>query len=71
MLRFAEAAGKPWLLEAAVSGDYGDAVIALSGLTTAQAVRRASLDILEARRKAKVTTHPFYWGAFIASGDWR
>ena len=43
----------------------------LSGLTTAQAVRRASLDILEARRKARVTTHPFYWGAFIASGDWR
>lgn len=43
----------------------------LSGLTTAQSVRRASLDILEARRKAGVTTHPFYWGAFIASGDWR
>jgi CHAT domain-containing protein len=42
----------------------------LSGLTTAQSVRRAGLEILGARRKANVTTHPYYWGAFIASGDW-
>ena len=39
-----------------------------SGLSTAAAVRRASLDILERRRRAGVTTHPFSWGAFIAAG---
>jgi CHAT domain-containing protein len=43
----------------------------LSGLTTVESVHRASLGILQARRKAGVSTHPFYWGAFIASGDWR
>jgi CHAT domain-containing protein len=43
----------------------------LSGLTTVDSVHRASLATLQARRKAGVGTHPFYWGAFIASGDWR
>lgn len=39
-----------------------------SGLPAAAAVRRASLDILERRRRAGATTHPFSWGAFIAAG---
>jgi CHAT domain-containing protein len=43
----------------------------LSGLSTIEAVRRASLEALEARREAGESTHPFFWGAFIASGDWR
>jgi CHAT domain-containing protein/Tfp pilus assembly protein PilF len=42
-----------------------------SGLSTAESVRGASLALLTARRKAGVSTHPFYWGGFIASGDWR
>ena len=42
-----------------------------AGLSTAEAVQQASLDILQVRRKAGVSTHPFYWGGFIASGDWR
>ncbi len=43
----------------------------LSGQSTIQSVRSASITILEARRKAGITTHPFYWGAFVAAGDWR
>ncbi len=42
-----------------------------NGLSTAGAVRGASVDVIEARREAGRSTHPFYWGAFVASGDWR
>lgn len=38
---------------------------------TAEAVHRACLDMLEGRRRNGESTHPFYWGAFIAVGDWR
>jgi CHAT domain-containing protein len=41
------------------------------GATTSAAVKAASRRIVEARRKAGVTTHPFFWGAFVAAGDWR
>lgn len=40
-------------------------------LDTAQAVQQASLSLLKARRKAGESTHPLYWGAFIAAGGWR
>jgi tetratricopeptide (TPR) repeat protein len=40
-------------------------------LSTADSVRKASLDLLAAQRRAGRSTHPFYWGAFIAAGDWR
>ncbi len=43
----------------------------LSGLSTAEAMRDASLQTLAARRRAGKDTHPFYWGAFVAAGDWR
>jgi CHAT domain-containing protein len=43
----------------------------LSGLSTAEAVRAASLDIIAARRAAGDSVHPFFWGAFVAAGDWR
>lgn len=39
--------------------------------TTVEAVRRASLDILERRREAGESSHPFFWAAFVAAGDWR
>ncbi len=41
------------------------------GLDTAGAVRAASLAVLEQRRAAGLSTHPFYWAAFVAAGDWR
>jgi CHAT domain-containing protein len=40
------------------------------GLSTADAVRHASLAVLNARRQRGETTHPFYWAAFVAAGDW-
>jgi len=40
------------------------------GATTSDAVTAASRRIVEARRKAGVTVHPFFWGAFVAAGDW-
>lgn len=41
------------------------------GLATADAVRAASLAVLRARRAKGQSTHPFYWGGFVAAGDWR
>ncbi len=41
------------------------------GYGTAEAVSRASLEILADRRQQGKSTHPFYWGAFVATGDWR
>jgi CHAT domain-containing protein len=41
------------------------------GLETAEAVREASLAVLRERRERKESTHPFFWAAFVAAGDWR
>jgi CHAT domain-containing protein len=38
---------------------------------TAESLRAASLEVLAERRKKHESTHPFYWGAFVAAGDWR
>jgi CHAT domain-containing protein/tetratricopeptide (TPR) repeat protein len=40
-------------------------------LTTVDAVQEASLRMLRARRASGESTHPFYWGGFVAAGDWR
>jgi tetratricopeptide (TPR) repeat protein/CHAT domain-containing protein len=42
-----------------------------TGLSTVEAVHKAGLTVLENRRSDGKSTHPFYWGAFIAAGDWR
>ncbi len=39
--------------------------------STADAVRDASTEVLRDRRSHGLSTHPFYWGAFVAAGDWR
>ncbi len=41
------------------------------GMDTATAVRQAGINVLNARRDAGESTHPFYWAAFAAAGDWR
>ena len=41
------------------------------GQSTAEAVRAACLDVLAERRARGRSTHPFYWGAFVAAGAWR
>jgi len=38
---------------------------------TAEAVREADLSVLRRLRSANRSTHPFYWAAFVAAGDWR
>jgi CHAT domain-containing protein len=40
-------------------------------LSTSDAVQYAGLTILRARRTQRESTHPFYWAAFVAAGDWR
>ena len=40
-------------------------------LSTSDAVRDASLRILQSRRAAGQSIHPFYWAAFVAAGDWK
>ena len=59
-----DAAGREWmraLYDARLGRD----------LSTADAVREASLQMLRQRRARGQTTHPFYWAAFVAAGDWR
>ena len=40
-------------------------------LDTASAVHNATLTVLRQRRAKGLSTHPFYWAAFVAAGDWR
>jgi CHAT domain-containing protein len=41
-----------------------------SGSSTSRAVREASVRTLRRRRRAGQSTHPIYWGAFVAFGHW-
>lgn len=41
------------------------------GRSTADSVHGATLELLAQRRAAGLSTHPFYWAGFVASGDWR
>ncbi|MGH9870826.1 MAG: CHAT domain-containing protein [Candidatus Polarisedimenticolia bacterium] len=43
----------------------------LDGLSTAAAMRASSRALLEDLRRRGRTTHPYFWGAFVAEGDWR
>lgn len=42
----------------------------LSGLGPAEAVRRASLEVLQWNRATGADTHPRHWGGFVATGAW-
>ncbi len=41
------------------------------GSDTAESVRTASLAVLRERAGEGPDAHPFFWAAFVASGDWR
>jgi tetratricopeptide (TPR) repeat protein/CHAT domain-containing protein len=43
----------------------------VKGMRTPESVREASLEVLRNRREKNESTHPFYWGGFVAAGDWR
>jgi CHAT domain-containing protein/tetratricopeptide (TPR) repeat protein len=38
---------------------------------TSEAMRAASRNVLRNRRSNQMSTHPFFWAAFVAAGDWR
>jgi CHAT domain-containing protein len=40
-------------------------------LSTADAMRDASVRVIRDRRSRGLSTNPFYWAAFVAFGDWR
>jgi len=42
----------------------------LDGGSTVEAVRQASIENIARRRRNSESLHPFYWGAFVAVGDW-
>jgi tetratricopeptide (TPR) repeat protein len=74
-----EAAGARTLIMSLWSVDDGAARVWMrslyagrrSGLSTAEAVAAASRAMLAAQRREGRTTHPYFWGAFVAAGDWR
>jgi len=43
----------------------------IHGLSTAEAVRNASLEMIRGQRRDGKPTHPFFWGGFVAAGDWK
>lgn len=44
---------------------------AVRKLSTAEAVRAASLSLLRSARARNKSTHPIHWAPFLAAGDWR
>jgi len=40
------------------------------GLGVSEAMREASIAVLRDRRERGLSTAPFYWGGFVATGDW-
>jgi CHAT domain-containing protein len=42
-----------------------------SGLSTAESVRTAGLKILAMQRRQGLPDQPYFWGAFVAAGEWR
>ena len=59
-----DGATRAWMeaLYRARLGDHAD---------TPDAVRQASLTLIRERKAQGLSTHPFYWAAFVAAGDWR
>ncbi len=62
-----------WAVDDAATLDWMKRLyrLRLSGLPTSESVRRASLESLQERKERGRSTHPFFWGGFIAAGDWR
>ena len=63
-----------WPVEDAATAQWSEALYAArlgEGLDTAQALAAAQRSVLASRRARGESTHPYYWAAFVASGDWR
>jgi CHAT domain-containing protein/tetratricopeptide (TPR) repeat protein len=79
MRRAFEAAGAAtlimslWEIEDRAALAWMDALydLRLAGRSTPECVQKASLRLLEDQRRRGATTHPYFWGGFVAAGDWR
>jgi CHAT domain-containing protein/Tfp pilus assembly protein PilF len=40
-------------------------------MSTGEAMRQASVEILRSRRTQRLSTHPAHWASFVAAGDWQ
>lgn len=63
-----------WRVEDSATADWMQALYRArlrDGASTWQSVRAAQRALLAERRAAGENVHPFYWAAFVASGDWR
>jgi CHAT domain-containing protein len=43
----------------------------VDGKSRMDSTRGAALELLQQRRAQGLSTHPYYWAGFLASGDWR
>ena len=63
-----------WPVDDAATAEWTRALYAARierGLDTAASLADAQRSVLAARRARGDSTHPYYWAAFTASGDWR
>ena len=63
-----------WPVEDAATAQWSEALYGArldQGLDTDEALAAAQRAVLTARRAEGLSTHPYYWAAFVASGDWR
>jgi len=63
-----------WPVDDAATAEWTQALYAArigEGLDTAASMAAAQRSVLAARRARGDSTHPYYWAAFTATGDWR
>jgi CHAT domain-containing protein len=63
-----------WPVDDAATAEWTQALYAArigEGLDTAASMAAAQGNVLAARRARGDSTHPYYWAAFTATGDWR
>ena len=63
-----------WPVEDAATAQWSEALYGArldQGLDTDEALAATQRALLAARRAEGLSTHPYYWAAFVASGDWR
>jgi CHAT domain-containing protein len=63
-----------WSVEDRAARDWMHALYRkrlVEDMETAEAVRAATLEVLSQRRAEERSDHPFFWAAFVASGDWK
>ncbi|HEV8397243.1 MAG TPA: CHAT domain-containing protein [Vicinamibacterales bacterium] len=63
-----------WAVDDSASLEWMEALYharLIDRLDTADSVRAANVAVIRERRASGRSTHPFYWAAFVAAGDWR